>query len=205
MNSTKMLALLCAGAVTVTITTSANAAERGRPRDPGVNRRQRHQQERIGGGIRSGQLTKDETKKLEGEEKDIRQEERQYKSDGKLTVDERKDLHQDLNAVSKDIYNEKHDAETGPPHPYYQGTKDPGINARQQNQQDRIAQGIRSGELTPRETMKLEEKEARVAALERRLKSDGNLTPEERARLQKELNGLSADIYKQKHDAQQTK
>jgi hypothetical protein len=42
----------------------------------------------------------------------IRQEERQYKSDGILTKDERKDLHQDLNASSRNVYNEKHDTET---------------------------------------------------------------------------------------------
>jgi len=28
-----------------------------------------------------------------------------------LTTDERKDLHQDLNAASRNIYNEKHDGE----------------------------------------------------------------------------------------------
>jgi len=41
----------------------------------------------------------------------MRQEARQYKSDGVLTTDERKDLHQDLNAANRNIYNEKHDGE----------------------------------------------------------------------------------------------
>jgi len=80
-------------------------------RDPGVNHRQQHQRGRIHQGVHSGELTKDEMKSLAQEQKAIRQQERAYKSDGKLTKDERKDLHQDLNQASKNIYNEKHDAE----------------------------------------------------------------------------------------------
>jgi hypothetical protein len=82
------------------------------------------------------------------------------------------------------------------------GRRDPGVNWRQRNQQERIAAGVRSGELTGREAWTLERKEARVAELERRLKGDGVLTPAERARLQLELNELSKEIYQQKHDAQ---
>jgi hypothetical protein len=81
-------------------------------------------------------------------------------------------------------------------------TRDPGVNRRQANQQGRIVQGARSGELTRRETVRLEEKEAMFARMERRMKSDGTLTAAERAYLQRELNRLSAEIYRQKHDAQ---
>jgi ribosomal protein L19E len=80
-------------------------------RDPGVNARQHRQQERVGQGVRSGELTKEGTKTLAQEQRAIRQEERQYKSDGVLTKEERKDLHQDLNDASRHIYQEKHDAE----------------------------------------------------------------------------------------------
>jgi hypothetical protein len=82
------------------------------------------------------------------------------------------------------------------------GRRDPNVNWRQRNQQERIADGVKSGELTRREAWTLERKEAHLALLERRLKSDGSLTVAERARLQRELNELSAEIYKQKHDAQ---
>lgn len=84
------------------------------PRDPGVNQRQHNQDQRIRQGVRSGELTRQETGGLLQERRAIRQEERAYKSDGKMTKDERKDLHQDLNDLSKDIYNEKHDDETRP-------------------------------------------------------------------------------------------
>lgn len=90
-----------------------NPAQRAarKNRDPGVNQRQFNQRQRIGQGVRSGELTRGETRQLATEQRAIRQEERLYKSDGVMTRDERKDLHQDLNAASRNIYNEKHDAE----------------------------------------------------------------------------------------------
>ncbi len=75
------------------------------------------------------------------------------------------------------------------------------INARQENQQDRIAQGIKSGSLTPREAARLESQEARINGLESRLRQNG-LTPSERGRLERDLNRESRNIYRQKHDGQ---
>jgi hypothetical protein len=77
-----------------------------------VNARQHNQHDRIAQGVRSGELTRDEANALRTRERSIRQEERQYKSDGMLTRGERKDLHRDLNAAGRSIYGEKHDAET---------------------------------------------------------------------------------------------
>ena len=76
-----------------------------------------------------------------------------------------------------------------------------GINARQHRQQERIAQGIRSGELTPHEAARLEREEYRFAREERRLREDG-LTPRERARLERQESRMSRQIYRQKHDNQ---
>jgi hypothetical protein len=80
--------------------------------------------------------------------------------------------------------------------------KSPAINGREHNQQLRIRQGVKSGELTRKETARLEAEEARIRLNERLAKSDGKLTPEERARLEKELSKASHDIYVQKHDDQ---
>lgn len=79
-----------------------------------INAREYHQDQRMKQGIRSGQLTREETRQLQQERRSIRQEERAYRADGSLNKAERKDLHQDLNQMSKDIYNEKHDAEVRP-------------------------------------------------------------------------------------------
>ncbi len=174
-------------------------------RSPGVNRREENQHDRIGQGIKSGQLTKEETKELASEQKEIRQEEKEYKSDGTLTKDERKDLHQDLSEASKDIYEEKHDSETrektASTEPKKSGTKDPGINGRQERQRDRLAEGVKSGELTKKEARTLAGKEVRLIKIEKALKEEG-LSPKERIELQKKLNDLNQEIYQQKHDTQ---
>lgn len=80
-------------------------------RDPGVNHRQHHQNDRIRHGVKTGELTRAEVKELKQQRREIRREEHAYKADGHLTKAERRDLHHDMNALSKDIYNEKHDAE----------------------------------------------------------------------------------------------
>ena len=164
-------------------------------RDRGVNARQRNQQGRIAEGVRSGELTKSEAKGLEKEERGIRQEERQFKSDGKLTLEERQKLHSDLNKTSKDISTEKHDPEVRSP-------RDPAVNARQHNQQERIAEGVKSGQLTGQEAVRLQREERAVRVEERAYKADGKLTPAERKDLNQDLNKVSRDIYNQKHDGQ---
>jgi len=82
------------------------------------------------------------------------------------------------------------------------GDQTPNLDKREQRQQQRIAQGVSSGQLTPRETARLEGREAKLNADEARAKSDGKVTPKERARLQREANRDSRHIYRQKHDAQ---
>ncbi len=78
------------------------------------------------------------------------------------------------------------------------------IGAREENQQRRIAQGIRSGELTPRETARLENQESRVNGEIRDMREDngGKLTPKDRRIVNRQQNRLSNRIYRQKHDAQ---
>jgi hypothetical protein len=77
-----------------------------------------------------------------------------------------------------------------------------GIPLRQERQQNRIYQGVRSGQLTRREFRGLEREQYRIQRNKQRFKSDGNFTPQERARIQRQLNRASRDIYRQKHDNQ---
>lgn len=78
------------------------------------------------------------------------------------------------------------------------------IKERKENQQDRIAQGVKSGELTAGETAKLERKEARVNRETRRdrAKNGGTLTPKERRKINRQQDRLSRQIHRQKHDGQ---
>ncbi len=79
-------------------------------------------------------------------------------------------------------------------------TRTPVINQRQRNQQHRIQQGVRSGELTPSETRHLEREQARIQHDKRQAKADGRVTPQERANLTHEQNRASRDIYRDKHN-----
>jgi hypothetical protein len=78
------------------------------------------------------------------------------------------------------------------------------VDRRERRQQERIAEGMNSGELTPAETARLERKEARI---NREIKRDraangGTLTPAERRRINRQQNRVSRQIYREKHDAQ---
>jgi len=76
------------------------------------------------------------------------------------------------------------------------------INQRKVDQQDRIAQGIRSGQLTPRETANLEGREASINGEEYRMRraDDGRLTGRDRAALTCRQNRVSRAIYRDKHN-----
>jgi hypothetical protein len=77
------------------------------------------------------------------------------------------------------------------------------IKAREENQQDRIAQGVKSGELTPHETAKLENQESRINREVRndRKANGGNLTNKEKGKINRQQNRESARIYNKKHNA----
>jgi hypothetical protein len=78
----------------------------------------------------------------------------------------------------------------------------PTINQRKENQQDRIANGVKSGELTAGETRNLETKEAALNKEEHGMRAadDGKLTAADRAKLNHQQNKLSRKIYNKKHN-----
>src|SRR4051812_2467599 len=77
-----------------------------------------------------------------------------------------------------------------------------GTVQRDVNQQQRIEQGLQSGQLNTREASRLEREEAKVERDQARALQDGKLSPAEKARLAREQNKVSRDIYREKHDAQ---
>lgn len=86
--------------------------------------------------------------------------------------------------------------------PAFAQANTPGIDQRQLNQEQRIDQGIASGQLNQRETARLERGQDRVDNMENRAKADGVVTGRERARIQHAQNVESKRIYRQKHDRQ---
>jgi hypothetical protein len=77
------------------------------------------------------------------------------------------------------------------------------IQQRKDNQQDRIANGVKSGQLTPRETANLESKEAGINREERNMRAqdNGHLTAADKAKINRQQNHVSKDIYDKKHNA----
>ena len=81
-------------------------------------------------------------------------------------------------------------------------TKKLNINQRKENQQDRIAQGVKNGTLSPNETARLEHQEAGINKEEAgmRAQDNGRLTKADRKLITKQQNQESRRIYKNKHD-----
>jgi hypothetical protein len=77
------------------------------------------------------------------------------------------------------------------------------IDPRQQRQEDRIRQGLASGQLTPGEARRLQNEPARIRGTEGRMRADGNLRPQERARLNAMQPRSSQDMYQQRHNGVQ--
>jgi hypothetical protein len=80
------------------------------------------------------------------------------------------------------------------------GAATPRIHRHQVRQQERIAQGVRSGSLTPRETMRLERGQMRVSRELHRARRDGVVTPRERARVLREQRVQGRRIWRMKHN-----
>ena len=80
------------------------------------------------------------------------------------------------------------------------GTNSAGIDNRQHHQSKRIIQGINSGELNAKETVKLSAQQARIRHQERRFKSDGHFTLRERARIHNRQRHASRNIHRKKHN-----
>src|SRR5580700_942925 len=89
------------------------------------------------------------------------------------------------------------------------GQVDPGhprvneVNKREQNQQDRIANGVKNGSMTPGQAAHVEKQEQHIENQEKAdmAAHNGHLTKREQKQLNKEQNHTSKEIYKDKHSA----
>ena len=76
------------------------------------------------------------------------------------------------------------------------------IEQRKDNQQQRIAQGVKSGQLTAGETANLEKREASINHEEQAMRQadNGKLTKEDKKLLTQRQNRVSKSIYSKKHN-----
>jgi hypothetical protein len=179
-------------------TAPAAPAQQTEKKDPTIAQRKENQQDRIANGVKSGQLTPGETANLEKKEAAINKETRADRAanGGKLTPAEKAQVNRQQNQVSKQIYADKHNANTA----HFGNNK---VGQRRENQQDRIAQGVKSGQLTPGETAKLEKQQQGInkQVAKDRKANGGTLTASEKKQVNREQNQASRNIYRKKHNA----
>ena len=100
MNKTRLVAILgttlCVGLLPI-----ASSAQT-------LNQQQRREQVRIHQGVRSGELTRQEARRLEAEQARIRANEQRARRDG-LNARERERLQRELERASRDIRRQKND------------------------------------------------------------------------------------------------
>jgi hypothetical protein len=113
---------------------SAPAANTEKKADPSIAQRKENQQNRIANGVKNGQLTAGETANLENKEAAINKETSADRAanGGKLTSAEKAQVNRQQNQLSRQIYADKHNANTA----HYGNNK---VGQRRENQQDRIA------------------------------------------------------------------
>jgi len=172
-------------------------AQSAAPKEGSVNDRRTDQQDRIANGVQSGQLTAGETKRIEGREANLNREVRNDRAanGGRLTGQERQQVNRQQNRLSHSIYQDKHNAAQA-----RFGNNQ--VGQRRENQQDRIANGIRSGKMNAGQAARTENREQ---GINRQVRSDraangGRLTGQEKRQVNREQNGASRQIYRQKHN-----
>ena len=163
-----------------------------------VNQRKENQQDRIANGVASGQLTAGETANLEKKEANVNKEVSADRkaNGGNLTNNQKTQVNQQQNKLSQKISTDKHNANQA----QYGNNQ---VGARRDNQQQRIARGIKSGQMTAGEAAKTEKKESTLnkqVAADRKANA-GNLTDNQKAQVNAKQNKLSTKIYTQKHNA----
>ena len=166
---------------------------------PSARQREDNQQGRISQGESDGQLTASESRNLEKKEADINQErlDMRQANGGHLSAADKAALQQQQNKLSNQIYKDKHNGAVQGKQGY-----ESEVGGRAQHQQDRIANGVKSGELTGAEANHLEGQEANI---NKEIRTDkkangGQLTSAERAQINQQQTKLSHQIHNDKHN-----
>jgi hypothetical protein len=172
-----------------------SAADRSAGSQYHPNEREANQDQRISNGLRSGQMTSGEAAKAERTQSHIDQQVHNDRAanGGKLTGQEKQQINGEQNAASRQIYNEKHNGNTVKPNE---------VDNREANQQQRTAQGLRSGQMTSGEAARTNRNQAKVAQQvhNERTANGGALTGQQRKQANQEENKNSRQIYNEKHN-----
>jgi hypothetical protein len=159
------------------------------------NTREANQDQRISNGLRSGQMTSGEASRAERTQSNIDDQvhDDREANGGRLTGQERQQINGEQNAASRQIYNEKHNGNTVTPNE---------VDDREANQQQRTANGLRSGEMTSGEAGRTNQNQANLAQQvhNERTANGGALTGQQKRQANREENKNSRQIYNEKHN-----
>ncbi len=162
---------------------------------PTVNGREANQDQRIANGLRSGQMTSGEAARATANQSRIDQQVRNDRAanGGTLTPGERQQVNHEQNAASGQIYRENHNGNTVAPNR---------VDDREANQQQRTANGLRSGQMTSGEAARTD---ARQGAVDQGVHNDragngGALNGQQRQQINREQNANSRQINRENHN-----
>jgi hypothetical protein len=160
------------------------------------NGREANQDQRIANGLKTGQMTSGEAARADQRQATIDQQVHNDRAanGGTLTGQERQQVNREQNGASQQIYNEKHNGNTIAPNE---------VDNREANQQQRTANGLRSGEETSGEAARTDQRQANLdqQVHNQRLANGGALTQQQRRQVNQRQNQNSRQIYHQKHNA----
>ena len=191
MKPTATLALLIAGSIALPVLAQSAATE---------VQRNTNQQQRIEQGLQSGALSTKEAGKLEREQTQVDQMEKNALKDGALTPAESARIQSAQNKTSKSIAAQKHDAQVGNPASKSSQRMQADVQ-RNANQQARIEQGVKSGKLSNQQVASLERGQAHVNRAEANAAANGRVGAVEQANVQGKENVQSARVYNKKTNA----
>jgi hypothetical protein len=172
-----------------------SSADRSAGRSYQPNTREANQDQRISNGLRSGQMTSGEAARADRTQSAI---DHQTAADraangGRLTGQERNQINGEQNAASHQIYNENHNANSVRPNE---------VDNREANQQQRTAEGLRSGQETSREAGRTNYNQSRVdqQVHNDRTSNGGAINPQQRQQVNRQQNRDSRQVSNQKHN-----
>jgi hypothetical protein len=164
------------------------------------NTREGNQDQRIANGLKSGQMTSGEASRAQSQQSHI---DSQVAADraangGRLTNQEHNQVNREQNNASRNIYNDNHNGNA---------IGQNQVNTREANQEQRIANGQRSGQTTSAEAARDQNRQANIAAQAHndRAANGGAMNQQQRQQVNREQNGASRQVYNQNHNAHTAK
>ncbi|MGZ5269071.1 MAG: hypothetical protein ACXWC6_00515 [Ramlibacter sp.] len=186
-----LAALVAAGAAAAQSAPAPTAGQQ-------VIQRQANQQQRVENGLKDGSLTVKEAGRIEQREAGV---DRMIARDEKngITPKEQAQIDKRENAVSREIQRDRSNAARGNP----AGASNQRMQAdvqRNANQDQRIANGVKGGQLSHNEVAALERGQAKVDRKEAKAARNGHVGAGEQARVQRAETRQSHRIRAERHD-----